>query len=101
MTSSTSPGGPGSKGGSDAGGAQPAAHSHEEVPARSEMARFLRPSMLPAGKAAILDAAREDDAPGYVIAQLDRIPEEVEFENVAAIREALGHDTEHRQASTS
>jgi Protein of unknown function (DUF2795) len=98
--SSTSPGGPGSKAASDPGATKPDEQSHEEVLARSEMARFLRPSVLPAGKAAIVEAAREDDAPGYVIAQLDRLPEDVEFPNVAAIREALGHETEHRQAST-
>jgi len=77
----------------------PAEQTHDEALARSDMARFLQPSAFPARKSAIVASAREDDAPGQVLAQLERLPADVEFSNVAAVWEALGHRTEHRPAN--
>jgi len=70
--------------------------THDEVVARSDMARFLQPSAFPAKKSAVVASARKDEAPGHVLAELERLPADVEFSNVAAVWEALGHRTEHR-----
>ena len=69
---------------------------HEEVLQRSELARFLRPSAFPADAATLLAVARDEEATELVLSELGRLPREVEFPTVAAIWEALGHETEHR-----
>ena len=93
------PGDAASESAADPVSAEPDALSHAEVLARSEMARFIRPSELPARASAILAAARDENAPAHVLSQLERLPHDVEFPNVAAIRDALGHETEHRKES--
>jgi hypothetical protein len=69
---------------------------HEAVLQRSELARFLRPSALPAHAAALLEVAHEEAATEIVLRELQRLPRDVEFPTIAAIWEALGHETEHR-----
>jgi hypothetical protein len=69
---------------------------HLEVIERSELARFLRPSALPADAATVLAVAREEQAPDAVLAELAALPPGVRFATVAEIWEALGHETEHR-----
>ena len=68
----------------------------DEVEARSEIARHLEPSAFPADRAALLDAAREQDATGGVIAALESLPPDRRFENVQQVWEALGGRTEKR-----
>jgi hypothetical protein len=68
----------------------------DEVLDRSEIARFVRASVFPATRSALVESAREQDAPASVLARLRRLPDDGEFGNVAAIWEALGHRTEHR-----
>jgi hypothetical protein len=69
---------------------------HVEVVARSELARFVRPSSLPADGATLRSVAREEGAPDGVLAQLAALPAGTRFATVAEIWEALGHETEHR-----
>src|SRR3954469_21097735 len=60
-----------------------------DIRARSELARHLRPSIFPAGRAAVLACAAEEDAPAVMLGALERLPDE-EFVNVEAVWEALG-----------
>jgi hypothetical protein len=69
---------------------------HRAVIERSELARFLRPSALPADADTVLAVATEEHAPDAVLAELARLPTGVRFATVAEIWEALGHETEHR-----
>jgi hypothetical protein len=69
---------------------------HREIVERSELARFLRPSALPADADAVLAVATEEHAPDPVLAELATLPAGVQFATVAEIWEALGHETEHR-----
>src|SRR5215207_104639 len=69
---------------------------HREVIERSELARFLRPSALPADADAVLAVATEEHAPDAVLTELAALPTGVQFATVAEIWEALGHETEHR-----
>jgi hypothetical protein len=71
---------------------------HDVVLQRSELARFLRPSALPADASAILAIAREEAATEPVLDELERLPQGIEFATVSAIWEALGHETEHRDS---
>jgi hypothetical protein len=69
---------------------------HREIVERSELARFLRPSALPADADAVLAVATEEHAPDAVLTELAALPPGVQFATVAEIWEALGHETEHR-----
>jgi hypothetical protein len=71
---------------------------HGVVLQRSELARFLRPSALPADASAILAVAREEAATELVLNELEQLPQGIEFATVSAIWEALGHETEHRDS---
>lgn len=72
---------------------------HQEVLERSEIARFLRPSSLPARAAAIVAIALDEGATEAVLDELGRLPADERFSTVADIWEALGHETEHRVAA--
>jgi hypothetical protein len=69
---------------------------HLEIVERSELARFLRPSALPAAADVVIAVATEEHAPDAVLSQLATLPAGVEFATVGEIWEALGHETEHR-----
>lgn len=69
---------------------------HVEQVARSELARFLRPSALPADATTLRSIAREEGAPEAVLEQLAGLPAGTRFATVAQVWEALGHETEHR-----
>jgi hypothetical protein len=69
---------------------------HRELLERSEVARFLRPSAFPTDARGLLDVAREEHATDEVLAELGRLPTNVQFATMAEIWEALGHEVEHR-----
>jgi hypothetical protein len=69
---------------------------HQEVLERSEIARFLRPSALPADATTIVEIATDEGATEAVLDELGRLPSGERFSTVADIWEALGHETEHR-----
>src|SRR3954453_10527845 len=73
---------------------------HLELLARSEIARFLRPSALPTDAMTIIAIAHEEHATEAVLDELVRLPRDVEFATVGEIWEALGHETERRGDET-
>jgi hypothetical protein len=58
--------------------------------ARADLARHLQPSVFPAGRARLLESAREVHAPESMLELIEQIPEGREFANVQEIWEALG-----------
>jgi hypothetical protein len=65
-----------------------------EVAGRSQLAAFLEPHRFPADRAALLAAAREQDAPQDVIRELRQLPEGMEFATTQDVWEALGGSVE-------
>jgi hypothetical protein len=75
----------------------PPGMTHADVEARSEIARFLDPSMLPADRDALVASAESHQAPGPVLDRLRSLPAGQRYENVQAVARALGIGTEaHR-----
>lgn len=70
--------------------------AHRRILERSELARYLRPSAMPAAADVLLDVAREGHAPDPVIEELRRLPDGVTFSTTAEVWQALGHEVEHR-----
>lgn len=68
----------------------------DELEARSDIARHLDPSIFPADRDAVLESARENDAPVGVLAELARLPDDDRFENLQAVWQALGGTREER-----
>jgi len=68
---------------------------HEEVEARSRLAAYLRPSVWPADRAALLACAIELHAPTDVVDRLGRLPDGT-FSHTEAVWEALGGRVEFR-----
>jgi hypothetical protein len=69
--------------------------SHDEIEARSELARHLQPSVFPADRAGLIESARRMNASDDFIAQLERLPDGV-FDHLEAVWEALGGRVEYR-----
>ena len=74
----------------------------QDVEARSELARHLRPSVFPARRDDLLTSAEEEMAPPAVLADLRRLPPDRTYENVQQVWAAIGGATEethtgHRQ----
>ena len=74
----------------------PTALSHEDVTARSEIARFIPPSTYPASADELLAAARAEGATAPVVAALERLDPSRYYETLQQVWETLGGDTEHR-----
>lgn len=68
---------------------------HDEVEARSVMASYLRPSVWPADREALVALAREENAPGWVLERLSQLPDGT-FSHTEAAWEALGGRVEFR-----
>lgn len=63
---------------------------------RSELTRFLEPSVFPAGREQILASAEGNFAPERIVERLRELPEGERFANVQAMWRALGGPTEQR-----
>lgn len=70
--------------------------AHEEVEARSRLAAYLRPSIWPADRPALLACAQDLGAPEEVIDRLRGLPDG-EFTHTEAVWEAMGGRVEFRQ----
>jgi len=70
--------------------------SPADVRRRSDLAMHLRPSIFPASRAAIVECARELDAPVDLIAELEELSPSVMFATTEEIWEALGGRHEQR-----
>src|SRR5947209_7441666 len=68
---------------------------HDEIEARTELARHLEPSVVPADRAALLASARRLQAPAAVVERLSALPDGT-FEHMEAVWEALGGRVEFR-----
>jgi len=64
--------------------------------ARSELARYLRPSRFPARREDLLTEAVDQNAPDEIVDRLRRLPGDVAFDNVADVWVALGGGRERR-----
>jgi hypothetical protein len=68
-----------------AAGGAPSGMTPEERDERSRLGRFLRRSAFPAGRAALITEARENNAPDEVVARLRQLPEGPEYQTVAEV----------------
>ena len=68
-----------------------------DAAARSELARFLKPSEFPARSAQLIDTAKEAFAPDAVIALLETLPDGV-YDNTQDVWRALGGEVEVKRA---
>lgn len=75
-------------------GPEPTPLSRSAAEERSELAAALRRTMFPTDKSALLDFARDSNAPDHVVALLEQLPPGVAFENVEQLWEASGHEGE-------
>lgn len=64
--------------------------SHREAEERAELAKHIPGARFPGDKRALIEGAREMDAPDRVVAKLKALPDGRRFENVEAVWEALG-----------
>jgi hypothetical protein len=76
-------------------GATPDALTHDEVEARTELARHLQPSVFPADRTALIDSARASGASDDLIGSLEELPDGT-FDHMEAVWEALGGRVEYR-----
>jgi hypothetical protein len=65
-----------------------------DVEQRSQMGRFISLSALPGDRTALRRNAEQNDAPDRVLADLDRLPPDVEFQTVSEVWAALGRPNE-------
>jgi Protein of unknown function (DUF2795) len=81
---------------------EPAGYRHEARPEdddvlagegtiarRSDLARFIEPSRLPAGRDALLAAAADHDAPEWVRSALARLPQDRTFSTFEEVWESV------------
>lgn len=80
-------------GGQPAGGAPPGMDA-DDVAGRSELARWLQPSVFPADRERLLQSASETQAPDAVTRLLAGLPSDTSYQNVQEVWQALGGGTE-------
>lgn len=68
----------------------------EEVEARSDLARFVQPSVFPADKKALVSSALSEHAPAWVVDVLQRLPDDGGFANFEEVWERVGGRREER-----
>ncbi|HVM39712.1 MAG TPA: DUF2795 domain-containing protein [Acidimicrobiia bacterium] len=68
----------------------------EEVEMRSDLARWIEPSVFPADRETLLMSAERQGAPDDVVGMISMLPEGTEFTNVEAVWEQLGGRREQR-----
>jgi Protein of unknown function (DUF2795) len=78
----------------DYGTGAPQGMTSEEVEQRSRLGRYIGRSALPGDRAALRRSAEDLEAPDDVLAQLDRLPPDREFQTVSEVWAALGHANE-------
>lgn len=72
--------------------------SPADVDARAEIAKHLRPSTFPATAETLLESARGEEAPSWIIDELARLPADVKLDNVQDLWVTLGHRGEAGRA---
>jgi hypothetical protein len=66
----------------------------EEVEQRSRLGRYINRTALPGDRAALRESAVDNEAPDDVVAEIDRLPSDREFQTVSEVWAALGHANE-------
>jgi hypothetical protein len=74
----------------------PGQPTDDEIERRSRLAQALVPHLFPADRPALSDWARAHEAPDWVVALIERLPDDEMFANVEAVWEAAGGPHEHR-----
>jgi hypothetical protein len=75
----------------------PAGTDPADLERRSALAEALGKEVWPADRSALVAKAEEGNAPDGVIAQLRRLPDGQQFENVQDVARALGLGTEQER----
>ena len=75
--------------------AAPHGMTPEGVDLRAELAQSLRPGAFPAHRDRLIEVARAEEAPQWVIAALGSLPADRRFEVVEQISEAIGEPGEN------
>lgn len=75
----------------------PAGMTPDDVQRRSDVARYLGASVFPAGRDALVQVARDNQATDEVVALLRGLPDG-EFENLQAVAQAAGIGTEQERS---
>jgi Protein of unknown function (DUF2795) len=78
-------------------GGKPQGMTADDLEQRSRLARFIGLSALPGDRTALRRSAEDNEAPGDILAQLDRLPADTEFQNVSEVWAALGHRNESQR----
>ncbi|ASW54573.1 DUF2795 domain-containing protein [Plantactinospora sp. KBS50] len=72
----------------------PQGMTSEEVEQRSRLGRFITLAALPGDRLTLRANAEENEAPSDILAELDRLPDDVEYRTINEVWAALGHNTE-------
>lgn len=72
----------------------PAGMTRSDVNRRADIAVYLPPGKLPAGRDAILDYVRETGAPDDVVEAVSGLPADQEFRTIGEVVRAMGIHTE-------
>ena len=83
--------------GGDLAGGTPPGMSPVDVSARAEVARYLGKEVWPADRDALVERARESNAPDAVLDQLAALPAGERFANLNEAWARLGHGVETRR----
>ena len=75
-------------------GGTAAGMERQDVVDRSELARFVQPSVFPATAERLTASAAETNAPDHVMRMLRSLPREERYDNVQDLWRALGGGTE-------
>ena len=74
---------------------QDALLDHDEAEARSQIASYLRPSIWPADREALMACAQDLNAPPHIVEWLAQLPDDT-YTHTEAVWEALGGPVESR-----
>jgi hypothetical protein len=69
----------------------------DDVEERSQLARFLDPSVFPASRDGLVESAQRNEAPDVVLDRLRQLPGDQQFHNTQDVARAAGLGTEERR----
>jgi hypothetical protein len=78
-------------------GGTPAGVDSGDIEGRSELAQYLGKEVWPARRGDLLAVARDRQATDRVLAELERLPADQQFENVSDVWQALGGGREEQR----
>jgi hypothetical protein len=75
----------------------PAGTDPRDIDRRAALAEVLGKEVWPADRDALLAKAQESTAPDEILAQLQRLPADEQFDNIQDVARALGLGTEQQR----